>query len=112
MTAPRAWAALLAAGVPLMLLGCGWEALFGDIETETEGTAPGGSKGGPISEGVGPAPRNGPAQLAQSDRRTDDPALSAEYHAHDLSEQSRHPVAGSGNARSTRRLRDLQADRA
>jgi LPS-assembly lipoprotein len=28
------WAVLLAAGVPLMLLGCGWEPLYGDIETE------------------------------------------------------------------------------
>ena len=53
MTAPRAWAALLAAGVPLMLLGCGWEPLYGDIETEPVNTELRAIKVDPISERIG-----------------------------------------------------------
>src|SRR6266850_2127193 len=53
MRAPRAWAALLAAGVPLMLLGCGWEPLYGDIETEPVSAELRAIKVDPISERIG-----------------------------------------------------------
>ena len=53
MMAPRAWAALLAAGAPLTLLGCGWEPLYGDIETEPASAELRAIKVDPISERIG-----------------------------------------------------------
>jgi len=53
MRAPCAWAVLLAVGVPLMLLGCGWEPLYGDIETEPVSAELRAIKVDPISERIG-----------------------------------------------------------
>src|SRR5437016_6255389 len=53
MRAPRAWAALVTAGVPLMLVGCGWEPLYGDIETEPVTAELRAIKVDPISERIG-----------------------------------------------------------
>jgi LPS-assembly lipoprotein len=52
MRASRAWAALLAANV-LMQLGCGWEPLYGDIETEPASAELRAIKVDPISERIG-----------------------------------------------------------
>src|SRR5215472_1776011 len=52
MRVPRAWAALLA-GAPLMPLGCGWEPLYGDIETEPASAELRAIKVDPISERIG-----------------------------------------------------------
>src|SRR5438445_8980934 len=53
MRAPCAWAVLLAVGVPLMLLGCGWEPLYGDLESEPASTELRAIKVDPISERIG-----------------------------------------------------------
>ncbi len=53
MRAPRAWAALLAAGAPLVALGCGWEPLYGDIETGPASAELRAIKVDPISERIG-----------------------------------------------------------
>src|SRR6266478_2954314 len=53
MRAPRACGALLAASAPLMLLGCGWEPLYGDIETEPVSAELRAIKVDPISERIG-----------------------------------------------------------
>src|SRR6266404_4035456 len=53
MRAPRAWGALLAASAPLMLLGCGWEPLYSDIETEPVSAELRAIKVDPISERIG-----------------------------------------------------------
>jgi LPS-assembly lipoprotein len=53
MRAPRAWAALLAAGVSLMPVGCGWEPLYGDIETEPASAELRAIKVDPIAERIG-----------------------------------------------------------
>ncbi len=53
MRAPRAWAALLAVGAPLVALGCGWEPLYGDIETGPASAELRAIKVDPISERIG-----------------------------------------------------------
>ena len=53
MRARRAQAALLAAGVPLMPLGCGWEPLYGDIETGPASVELRAIKVDPIAERIG-----------------------------------------------------------
>ena len=53
MRVHRTWAALLAAGAPLMPLGCGWEPLYGDIETEPASAELRAIKVDPISERIG-----------------------------------------------------------
>jgi LPS-assembly lipoprotein len=53
MRALGGWAALLAAGMPLMPLGCGWEPLYGDIETEPASAELRAIKVDPISERIG-----------------------------------------------------------
>src|SRR5436309_6745939 len=53
MSSPCAWAALLAAGAPLVALGCGWEPLYGDIETGPASVELRAIKVEPISERIG-----------------------------------------------------------
>src|ERR1700757_2316196 len=53
MRARRAQAALLAAGVPLMPLGCGWEPLYGDIQTGPASEELRAIKVDPIPERIG-----------------------------------------------------------
>src|SRR5436309_1825867 len=53
MRAGRVRAALLAAGMPLMALGCGWEPLYGDIETGPASAELRAIKVDPISERIG-----------------------------------------------------------
>jgi hypothetical protein len=53
MRAHRAWAPLLAAGVSLMPVGCGWEPLYGDIETEPASAELRAIKVDPIAERIG-----------------------------------------------------------
>src|SRR5215813_13384324 len=53
MRVHRTWAALLAAGAPLMPLGCGWEPLYADLETEPACAELRAIKVDPISERIG-----------------------------------------------------------
>jgi LPS-assembly lipoprotein len=53
MMGPRTRSALLAAGIPLMALGCGWEPLYGDLETEPTSAELRAIKVEPISERFG-----------------------------------------------------------
>jgi len=53
MRAHRGWAALLAAGVSLMPVGCGWEPLYGDIETDPASAELRAIKVDPIAERIG-----------------------------------------------------------
>jgi LPS-assembly lipoprotein len=53
MRAHRGWAALLAVGVSLMPVGCGWEPLYGDIETDPASAELRAIKVDPIAERIG-----------------------------------------------------------
>ena len=53
MIGPRARSVLLAAGIPLMAHGCGWEPLYGDLETEPASAELRAIKVDPISERIG-----------------------------------------------------------
>jgi LPS-assembly lipoprotein len=53
MRAHRGWAALLTAGVSLMPVGCGWEPLYGDIETDPASAELRAIKVDPIAERIG-----------------------------------------------------------
>src|SRR5262245_44768876 len=53
MMGPRARSTLLAIGMPVIALGCGWEPLYGDLETEPASAELRAIKVDPISERIG-----------------------------------------------------------